>query len=235
MTFVSVITSTFDRLRFIPRLIEMYVNQTWPKDQMEWIILDDGAPGAETLFKNASAPNIRYISLDKKRMMGEKLNLIKKEARGDIIVVFDDDDYYPPSRVEHVVQAFNDNPTYEVAGASEVFMYFTDTNKIYRTGPYSSTHALNCTMAFRKSYAETHDYDDKEPCAVESSFLRGFSVPMIQLDTRKTLLHIIHSTNTFNAIKARNQSRIGLMRLTTLQLEDFIKDDRMCAAFYNVY
>ena len=230
--FVSVITSTADRFRFIPRLIEMYRGQTYPKEQMEWIILDDGLNKVEPLFIKTDLPNIRYIPLNTKYTMGAKLNMLKAEAKGDTVVVMDDDDYYPPSRVQLVVTAFQQNPKKQVAGCSEVYMYYTDTNEIYRTGPYHKKHALNCTLAWRNSYAKTHDYDDAERCAVESKFLNNFTSPMVQLPSKETILHIIHSSNTFNAIKARTNGTLGLLQKTELKLEDFMKDP---SEFINAY
>ena len=220
MTFVSVITSTYNRFRFISRLIEMYKSQTYPHDQMEWIILDDGDEKTGALFAAANIENIRYISLDTKLPMGAKLNRLKQEARGDITVVMDDDDYYPPTRVETAVKALTKNPSYQVAGASKVYLYYTDTDEIYCAGPYHDKHALNCTMAWRAAYALDHSYDDKEPCAVESAFLDNFTSPMVQLKSRSTILHIIHSSNSFNAIKARNMGQLGFK--TSLKLTDFM-------------
>ena len=230
--FVSVITSTADRFRFIPRLIEMYRAQTYPKEQMEWLILDDGLHKVEPLFIKSDLPNVRYIQLNEKHTMGAKLNMLKDATKGDIVIVMDDDDYYPPSRVQVAVEALQQNPKKLTAGCSEVYMYYTDTNEIYRTGPYHKRHALNCTLAWRKTYAETHEYDDAERCAVESKFLNDFTSPMVQLPAKETILHIIHSSNTFNAIKARTNGTLGLLQKTELKLEDFMKDP---TEFINAY
>ena len=40
--FVSVCTPTFNRRIFIPQLIKCFKAQTYPKELMEWIIIDDG-------------------------------------------------------------------------------------------------------------------------------------------------------------------------------------------------
>lgn len=105
---VSVVTPTYNRRRFIPALIEIYRAQTFPKEKMEWIIADDGRESVEDLFKDAQKilPNIRYVRLDEKLRIGAKRNLLNSLAVGDIIVAMDDDDYYPPRRVESVVSAF---------------------------------------------------------------------------------------------------------------------------------
>ena len=228
MVTVSVLTSTANRARFMPRLIEMYKAQLYPHEDMEWIILDDGEKSVEEFFTDISLPNIRYIRSEVRQTMVTKLNRLIYQARGDIMIVMDDDDYYPPERVASAVAAFAGNPWCEVAGASEVYMYSTDTRRVYRAGPYHKKHALNCTLAWKRSYSQKQLYDPTEVCAVESRFLRGFTVPMIQLKPSETILHMIHSSNTFDKAKT------GRMELTTFKLEDFVKDTNLYEAFLAV-
>ena len=49
--FVSVCTPTYNRRKFIPFLIKCYQSQTYPKQLMEWIVVDDGEDSVEDLFK----------------------------------------------------------------------------------------------------------------------------------------------------------------------------------------
>ena len=130
---VSVVTPTYNRRMFIPTLIEIYRAQTFPKEKMEWVIIDDGRDKVEDLFTEASKtiPNIRYIRKDEKIRLGAKRNELNKLAKGDIIVAMDDDDYYPPDRVSSVVTAFKKNPKVELAGSSEMNLYYLDSKKIY--------------------------------------------------------------------------------------------------------
>ena len=62
---VSVITTTANRKQFIPRLIKCYESQTYTKENMEWIILDDGSDPVKDLF--VGLPNVRYIYNDEKQ------------------------------------------------------------------------------------------------------------------------------------------------------------------------
>jgi glycosyltransferase involved in cell wall biosynthesis len=219
---VSVITSTYNRSRFIPALLECYRHQDYNSDFMEWLILDDseGAEQKKTqeLFSAFSdkMSNIFYIHSPQKQVMGHKLNQLCSLARGDIIIVMDDDDYYPPTRVSIAVAAFIAEPEKQIAGCSKVYMYFEDEKAVYCAGPYSDTHALNCTIAFRSSYLKNHRYDATEVCAVERVFTNNFSEPMIQLDSRATILHMVHAENTF-----KEKKKIGLLVKTTLGLADF--------------
>ena len=219
---VSVITSTYNRSQFIPALLECYRRQDYNHDLIEWLILDDSIEDEQKKTQGLfdafadTMPNIFYIHSTQKQVMGHKLNHLCSLARGDIIVVMDDDDFYPPTRVSTAVAAFAAEPEKQIAGCSKVYMYFQDENAVYCAGPYSDNHALNCTMAFRSSYLKDHRYDSTEVCAVERVFTRDFSEPMIQLDSKRTILHMVHSSNTF-----KDKKKIGLLVKTSLSLADF--------------
>jgi glycosyltransferase involved in cell wall biosynthesis len=201
---------------------------------MEWIILDDGQEKVKDFFDTAAKyiPNVRYISSDEKKTIGAKRNFLNKVATGDIIVAMDDDDYYVPERVEAAVTAFKKNPKVELAGATEIYMYYTDIKVIYKLGPYNPNHATNGTMAWRSSYAKAHKYDENVLFAEEKSFLEDYKHPMIQLDPRKVMLVMSHSENTFDKKKLRDQEeemrKAGkenpVVHKTALQIEEFIKD-----------
>ena len=214
---VSVITPTYNRAKYIPRLIKIYEAQDYDHDLMEWLIFDDGTEPVHHLFKDLCTDHLRYTYSETKLPMGEKLNYLAKQATGDIIIVMDDDDYYPPNRISSVAKAMAADPFTFLAGSSKVYMYSVEDKKIFSTGPYHDRHALNCTLAFRPSYLKTHAYDMKENCAVEHGFLSNFTEPMIQLENQ--ILHMCHSSNTF-----KNKKGISYLQETTLILEDFIKD-----------
>jgi len=209
---VSVITPTYDRKEFIPQLIEDFKQQTYDHSKIEWIILDDAPPEKRVghLFATAAETSdftIRYLVSETKQPMGAKLNRLNSEATGDVIIVMDDDDYYPPSRIQTVIDAFDQHPRKEIAGCSEVYMCNMATGELFVAGPYHDKHALNCTLAYKRSYLANHQYDDNEPCAVERAFINDFTEPMIQLDSKSTILHRIHDNNTF-----KNKMSIGLLK-----------------------
>ena len=230
--FVSVITPTYNRRRFIPALIKCYESQDYPKDRMEWIILDDGQETVEDFFNEIKEriPNIRYIYLEDKLLIGGKRNILNQEAKGEIIVAMDDDDFYFPCRVSAAVAAFKKNPTIQLAGASEIYMYYSDNKEVWKLGPYSPSHATNGTMAWRSSYGKTHTYDDIVTHSEERSFLEDYKHPMIQLDPMKVMLVMSHSENTFDKKRMREQEN-PFMKKTTLKISDFIKDEELKTFF----
>jgi cellulose synthase/poly-beta-1,6-N-acetylglucosamine synthase-like glycosyltransferase len=203
---------------------------------MEGIILDDGQDKVDDLFTEAAKkiPNIRYIPLDEKITIGEMRNRLNDEAKGSIIVAMDDDDYYPPERVSHAVARFSNSKDIQLAGSSEIYMYYSDVKEIYKLGPYNRNHATNGTMAWRKSYSNSHRYDDTVTHAEERSFLDDYKNPMIQLDPFKVMLVMSHSENTFDKKKMRDDvGKNPFITKTTYKLKDFIKDPDMRTFFAN--
>jgi len=225
---VSVVTPTYNRRQFIPILIEIYRAQTFPKDKTEWIILDDGRDKVEDVFIEAAKtiPNIRYIYSKQKLRIGAKRNQLNKEATGSIIIAMDDDDYYPPTRIQHIVTEFNKYPHIDLAGSSEMYLYYIRFKTIYKSGPYGPNHATNGTMAWRKRYADTHEYDNYVTKAEETSFLENYKNTMIQLRPMETILVMCHTDNTVDKHVLLNKNN-PFMEPTAITLEDFVKDNKL--------
>ena len=232
LPFVSVLTPTYNRVQYIKRLVACYKAQKYPKESMEWIILDDGQESCKTVLEEETAnlPNIRYIYSEEKVNIGAKRNMLNSLAKGEIIVCMDDDDYYCPERISHVVESFRTNPKINLAGSSELYIYYVDSQEIFKLGPYGPNHATNGTMAYRKTYAKTHTYDEDVIYAEERSFLEEYINPMIQLDPLKVMLVMSHDENTFNKDSLRiNKS--PFIKKTTLKIDDFISDPNLRAYF----
>ena len=101
--FISVVTPTYNRKKFIPYLIECYKSQTYRKDRMEWLIYDDGSEPVGDFFKNLDIPNLRYIYNPEKQNIGYKRNFLNKEAKGELIIAMDDDDFRRGKPTNHKV------------------------------------------------------------------------------------------------------------------------------------
>jgi len=201
---------------------------------MEWIILDDGSDKIEDIIMayKTKLPTVRYIYESEKQTIGAKRNRLNKEAKGEIIVAMDDDDFYFPERVYAVVTAFKQKPTLQLAGSSEIYMYYSDNKQIYKLGPYHANHATNGTMAWKRSYSESHLYDETVTHAEEKSFLENYRHPMIQLQPMKVMLVMSHSENTFDKRKMRDEPN-PFVKKTTMKIRDFIKDGELREFFAN--
>jgi len=235
LPFVSVCTPTFNRRPFIEMMIACFDNQDYPKDRMEWIIVDDGTDSVEDLV--ASHPNIKYFRYTTKMTLGKKRNIMHDKSKGDIIVYMDDDDYYPPDRVSHAVNMLTTHPTALCAGSSEMYIYFNDRKRMVQFGPYGKDHATAGTFAFKRQLLKQTRYNEDACLAEEREFLKGYTIPFVQLDPMKTILVFSHSHNTMDKRKLLDNIDIvghpdsQYAKYSSKTLGDFIKDDKIVEFF----
>ena len=212
---VSVVTITYCR----EHLFELAVNN-WQNFEyngtMEWIILDDSPREIRKITKKLLPKNdkrIKYYSCNKIDSIGKKRNKIVELAQNEIIVTMDDDDYYPPERVEHAVDTLINNPEALCAGSSEIYVYFQHIQKMYQGGPYSKTHATAGTFAFRRELLNQTSYDDEASLAEEKLFLKNYTIPFVQLDPLKTIL--VFKILILLLIKSKNSGWAPSIRVST--------------------
>ena len=219
---VSICTPTFNRRPFIPTMFECFRNQTYPKDRMEWIIVDDGTDRIKDLVESSGISQIKYFEMPKKVSLGEKRNYMHSKATGSIIVYMDDDDYYPPERVSHAVEKLMDNKHALCAGSSEIYIYFKHIKKMIQFGPYGPSHATAGTFAFRAELLEQTRYQDHAAVAEEREFLKGYTIPFVQLDPMKTILCFSHEQNTFDKRKLLENPHPDYVKESSKKVTDFI-------------
>ncbi len=223
--FVSICTPTFNRRPFFKGLIQCFNNQKYPKDRMEWIIMDDGTDKIKDLV--VDIPEVRYFDYDEKMSLGRKRNLMHTKCRGEIIVYMDDDDYYPPERVSHAVEMLQAHPHALCAGSSEIYLYFKHITQLYQFGPYGPNHSTAGTFAFRKRLLDTHNYEDDAALAEEKAFLKNYTVPFVQLEPKKVILVISHEHNTFDKRKLLDNQSTQFCKPSNREIDEFIKEPEL--------
>ena len=225
LPFVSICTPTFNRRPFWEYAIKCFDHQDYPKDKMEWIIIDDGTDKIKDLVCNIS--QVKYFEYDTKMPLGKKRNLMHEKSKGDIIVYMDDDDYYPPERVSHAVNMLLTHPNALCAGASEIYIWFKHIQKMFQFGPYGQNHATAGTFAFKREMLRDHKYEEHAALAEEKAFLKNYSVPFVQLEPKKTILVFSHIHNTFDKKKLLEHGENNFQKTSSRTVDEFIKDKAM--------
>ena len=221
--FVSICTPTFNRRPFIPYMIKCFEQQTYPKDRIEWIIIDDGTDPIKDLVKDIK--EVKYYYYQDKMLLGKKRNLMHAKCSGDIIIYMDDDDYYPPERITHAVQTLENNPTFLIAGCSEMYIYFNSKNKMYKCGPYKDYHSTAATFAFRKELLLETNYNNENALAEEKYFLKNYTIPLKQLDSLKSIIVFSHKHNSLNKEKLLENMELTKTVETNLKINDYFIDN----------
>ena len=96
---VSCIMPTYNRRRFVPQAISYFLRQDYPHKEL--LIIDDGSDSVADLVP--SDPRIRYLRLEGRRTIGAKRNVACQHAAGQVIVCWDDDDWYSTERITYQV------------------------------------------------------------------------------------------------------------------------------------
>jgi glycosyltransferase involved in cell wall biosynthesis len=231
LPFVSICTPTFNRRPFIPYMIKCFEKQDYPKERMEWLILDDGTDKIEDLVKHI--PQVRYLAYERQMLLGEKRNILNAQTTGSIILYMDDDDYYPPQRVSHAVATLLANPKAMCAGSSTMYIYFKSLEKIYQFGPYGPRHATAATFAFRRVLLKTQSYDNNVAVSEEQDFLSNYNIPFVQLDPFKTILVFAHDHNSVNKEMLLENAHPDYIKPTDLPVSYFINDEEMQDFYMN--
>ena len=229
LPFVSVCTPTFNRRPFIASLIKCFNHQTYPKDKIEWIIIDDGTDKIEELVSHIA--NVKYYKYDTKMPLGQKRNLMHDKSKGDILVYMDDDDYYPPDRIIHAVTMLQSHPKALCAGSSEIYIYFKHINHMVQFGPYGPDHATAASFAFRKELLKQTKYEENASVAEEKHFLKGYTIPLVQLDPMKTILVFSHTQNSFDKKELLNGPPNPTIKVSTKLPSDFVKEADILSFF----
>ena len=220
--FVSICTPTFNRRPFFEATIKCYLHQDYPREKLEWIIIDDGTDKIEDLVKDV--PGVKYFKYDEKMSLGKKRNLMHEKSKGDIIVYMDDDDYYPKTRVSHAVQTLKNSKAL-CAGSSEIYIWFKHIQKMYQFGPYGPNHATAGTFAFKRELLKQTSYDENACIAEEKHFLKNYTIPFVQLNPKHSILVFSHEHNTFDKKKLLQNQNPKVVKESDKTVDYFVKEE----------
>jgi glycosyltransferase involved in cell wall biosynthesis len=194
---VSLCTVTGDRAALLPLLEECVLAQDVPLEWLEWVVVDHSQAPLPPLFERARRAGVvvRHVRLERRLPLGAMRNRAHELCRGEFIVLLDDDDYYPPSRVRHAVESLQTSGR-PVAGSSRLPILLLPERSLWLAGPYGDGHATANTLAFRRSFLADHRCQDDARSAEEAALLDHFQAPMVQLDPFQTICCIGHGGNT---------------------------------------
>jgi glycosyltransferase involved in cell wall biosynthesis len=188
---VSCIMPTHDRRAFVVRAIDCFRQQDYPN--LELIVVDDGTAPIEDLIVDDS--RIRYLRLERKLTVGAKRNYACERARGDVIVHWDDDDWYPPRRVRVQVCAMLEKRA-DISGTSRLYYYDTTSGRAFRYQYEGQPRwVAGNTLAYRRDFWRRHPFQDLQ-VGEDSQFI--WAAPhavLVDLKDHELCIGAIHAEN----------------------------------------
>lgn len=106
---VSVISSSYNNSRDIPKMIQSVLNQTY--SNWELLISDDGsADNSREIIDSFTDPRIKKFHSNKNRGIVAQMSELQNRANGEYITNLDADDMFAPEKIELQLKAFVQNP-----------------------------------------------------------------------------------------------------------------------------
>jgi len=217
---ISIITPTFHRERYLERIFEVISRQTY--SNWEWLVSDD-SPQPSPCLSQITDERVRYFHSTKRITIGEKRNRMVEQARGEVILNFDDDDYYSPNYCAVMVDRLNQG--FDFVKLSGWYVYsklyhwfgywdctkfselhylwsrkkprFVQPGEVFRENQRDNYLGYGFSYVFRKAVWEARPFDDanfNEDSALALEARQRFRLDHFQ-DQTGLCLHILHKTN----------------------------------------
>jgi len=202
---ISIVTLSYNRPKFIENACLNVLHSDYPRDKIEWIVVDDSDPTESAsnrivqFGERYSPGSVVYVPLTKKRSIGYKRNLGVERAKHSIILMMDDDDHYPTTSVRRRVAYLLKGPRqYECAVCTTIAMY--DLQKGYsavNVPPYMLGLAERCseaTLTFTKQFWLARKFSDVSMAEGEP-FLQGREGQVVEMPPQQMIVALSHGTN----------------------------------------
>lgn len=107
--FLSVLVDTYNHQGFIEKALRSALDQDYPPDDFEIIVVDDGSTDHTPEIVRQFEPRVRLIR-KKNGGQASAFNAGIPECRGDVIAFLDGDDWWAQGKLQRVAQIFSADP-----------------------------------------------------------------------------------------------------------------------------
>jgi glycosyltransferase involved in cell wall biosynthesis len=216
---VSIITPTLNRTELLPAIWNCVRKQS--VDDFEWLVLD-GSPQPAPMFETISDTRVKYKHNPNPMTLGGMRNALCESTTGNVVVLFDDDDFYAPRYIDRMLSLMDREGADFVKlfgfflyhRRNEVFAYWDlerNHDIHYRVGPGGVTAGqyipgegderlgYGFSFVFRRQVWEASRFPDERAWNEDGIFAETaasqFKLAGAQ-DIECSCLHVVHTTNT---------------------------------------
>jgi hypothetical protein len=194
---VTIVTPTRDRPFFMEICAGCVDSQCYPKDKLEWIVLDDGKDTCEDKIKHI--PFAKHVLCMYGKTIAWKRNFGASIASNPVIVHFDDDDIYPPNSILYRVNMLMRRntkavfcttlPSYDIAN----YISFVNVPPLHLS---QSERVSEATLAYTKEFWMEKGFDDDVKIAEGNTFIRDREQVCSEVSPQEVIVSLVHPKTT---------------------------------------
>ena len=204
---ISIVTLLYNRRRFFELACHNIMISDYPKDKIEWIIVDDSDDPNEqnsdvimAAAKTSAPLTMVYVPLAKKTPVSEKRNVGVKKASADVILMMDDDDNYPETSFRRRVAWLTKHPWNPKAVSATTIACYDLLKGISAVnspplGLSLSQRISEATLTFYRSWWEQKGFPSDIIVGEGEGFLTGREGDVLEIPPQQIIVAFSHGKN----------------------------------------
>ena len=205
---ISVVTLLYNRKRFFDLACHNVMVSDYPKNKIEWILVDDTDDATESLASTIEQVQLKsdpltivYVQLGKRTSVAEKRNIGVSKATNSIVLMMDDDDHYPETSFRRRVAWLTLHSWKPQAVACTTIACY-DLNRAIsavNSPPMDiplSERISEATLTFYKSWWEARGFSIDVQVGEGETFVRGREADVLEIPPQQIIVAFSHGKNT---------------------------------------
>lgn len=194
---VSIVIPALNQEKFIGRSIRSALSQTFPKEDYEVIVVDDGSTDRTTYALQVFGDSIQVLRNEENLGLPAALNRGIRAARGRFLVRLDADDFVHPQYINMLYWHLMLNQTLHAVACDYILV---DEQGVYLNHKHCEQEPIGCGIMFRIEHLiELGLYDEgmrvHEDQDLRIRFLKQFSIYRVPLPLYRYCRHAGNMTN----------------------------------------
>ncbi len=217
---VSCIMPTYNRSSFVEQSIKYFLRQDYPRKEL--VIIDDAENTVEDMVP--SLATIVYHKINGRRTIGVKRNLACKFSAGEIIIHWDDDDWYSPKWISSQVYSLMKNKA-DVTGLNNVNFFSPLLNKAWKYSYMNRSRpwVAGGSLCYLKEFWKNNMFEDID-IGEDSRFVWSNTPKnLVSHDFINGYVAVIHRNNT----SPKRTNSMNWKEINVKLVEELLDRDKM--------
>jgi hypothetical protein len=205
---ISIVTMLYNRRKFFELACHTMMITDYPKDKIEWILIEDSDNPMEdasdrvvAVAESAAPVRVVYMPLKKKLPVSEKRNMAIAKATADIVLMMDDDDHYPETSFRRRVAWLTKHPwNPRCVTATTIACYdLVKGISAVNTPPLGlplGQRVSEATLTFYKSWWGEKGFPTDVQVGEGEGFLAGREHDVLEVPPQQIIVAFSHGANT---------------------------------------